>query len=106
MRSLVLLLISGHTVRIALRDTDLPTINDKPAHGADELSHFLSSLPAFVLLPTDCVADGSEPDGPGLVVMAYVEDLTMPQFREDSPMPPNDFQRITAEGPGTVAQYG
>ena len=105
-RNLVLLLTSGHTVRIALRDDDLPA-DDTNIYNAQDLSDFLCNMPANIVVPTDCVADGSEPDGPGHVVMAYVEDLSLPSMLNTGGIaPPNDFQRISVEGPGTVVQYG
>lgn len=91
-RNLVLLLSSGHTVRIALRDDDL-TGNGGPT--GDEVRELLTDMPSVVVgvFPT--------------WEFAYVENTTLPEFREgSSDLMPNDYQRITVEGPGTVVQYG
>lgn len=108
-RNLVLLLSSGHTVRIALRDSDAPA--DIESAGA-----LMNQLAAVATNPFDkelirastFEAAGITKFVPGRVVMAYIEDPTLPDLfpsgmdRES----PNDFQRITVEGPGTVVQYG
>lgn len=90
-RNLVLLLSSGHTVRIALRENDLTGNGGPTFHETDAL---IDEMPAIVVSP---FATGGEP---GAVVLAYVEDIALPIY----PDPPNDLQRITVEGPGAV--YG
>ncbi len=76
MRNLVLLLASGHTVRVKLRDGDLTT------HlGHSDVRLFLEAMPATALIPFD---GNNEPVG---LIMAYVEG-------------PNDHQRIEVTSPG------
>lgn len=63
-RNLVLLLSSGHTVRIALRDDDLTaSLDSSPDIGVPELRQFLE-MPAIVCTPS--IRDGQ-------VVFAYIE---------------------------------
>lgn len=100
-RNLVLLLSSGHTVRIALREDDLTTsLDHDPSISVPEMNEFLQSLPAFT-----CVPDIRSND----VMLAYIEDpslsATVAGLHGPEMAPPNDFQRISVEGPGTVVQY-
>lgn len=90
MRNLVLLLTSGHTVRIALRDDDRPTATQI---GVLDFLERMSAVHLFVSTE---------------IVFAYIEDPAPPMFDMNSTTfePPNDLQRITVEGPGTVVQYG
>lgn len=95
MRNLVLLLTSGHTVRIALRFDDLTT--HRPGPTGDTVRALLTEMPAVVM--------GTFPQW----TFAYIEDPTLPAMSSTTPggfEPPNDLQRITVEGPGTVVQYG
>lgn len=98
-RNLVLLLSSGHTVRIALRGDDL---NGNGGPTFRETDALIDEMPAIVVSP---FATGGEP---GAVVFSYVEDPSLPTYdaSDGSMSPPNDHQRITVEGPGTVVQYG
>lgn len=81
-RNLVLLLTSGHTVKIALRPDDLADNTD----GIEEVSQFVSTLDAVRVSP-DMRSD---------VVMSFIEDMTQATIDEE----PNDFQRIDAYAPG------
>jgi hypothetical protein len=79
-----MLLASGHTVRVALRDNDqAPTSN-----GSTE--SFLEDLPAV----TSYLENG--------IVFAYVEDRTFPAMKPNGVEfeEPNDFQRIDVLSPG------
>lgn len=96
-RNLVLLLSSGHTVRIALRENDLTaSLDSDPTIGIPEMSTFLD-LPAVLAKPD---LRGGE------VLLAYVENPSLPYSTGNGITPPDDYQRITVEGPGTVVQYG
>lgn len=77
-RNLVLLLASGHTVKIALRPDDLtdPTLNN--------VTGFLETVPAV----------GVYDDG--AITFAFVEDMISATLDDE----PNDFQRIDAYSPG------
>lgn len=90
-RNLVLLLSSGHTVRIALRKDDL---NGNGGPTPQELNSFLEDLPALV---------GGRMEA---LVFSYIEDPSLPTYAIGKPLAPNDLQRISVEGPGTVVQYG
>lgn len=80
-RNLVLLLSSGHTVKIGLRDNDLAG-NGGPT--SDEVRKFLLGLPAVV--------SGKLPDW----TFAYIEDMTSPGVDDE----PTELQRIDAYSPG------
>lgn len=86
-RNLVLLLSSGHTVRIALREADLNHMGNRGVRAVREM---LKDMPAAQVIP----------DPEREITFAYVEDIALPIY----PDPPNDLQRITVEGPGAV--YG
>jgi hypothetical protein len=99
MRQLVLLLRSGHTVRIRLNDDDLTD----PDQGIPQFARFVSGLNALGVSPFE--RDMSFPGGhyrfvKGDVVMAYVHDL---HCNIDEPF--NEFNRIDCDTPGVV-QYG
>lgn len=92
MRNLVLLLSSGHTVRVKLRDGDLtePSETDRDRGVSwSTLNEFFDSMPAVVGYTEDNIT------------LAYIEDPSFPGFKpggmefED----PNEFQRIEAFGP-------
>lgn len=89
-RNLVLLLSSGHTVRIALREGDLTTsLDEDPIIGVPEMSALLE-MPAVICKPAA---------GRGDVVMAYIEDPSLPTYAIGKPLAHSDLQRITVEGP-------
>jgi hypothetical protein len=86
-RNLVLLLTSGHTVRIQLREDDFTTsLDDDPDIGTPELHAFLQ-MPAILCTPS--IKNGD-------ILMAYIESPV--QFGA-----PGDFQRITTQSPGGTA---
>lgn len=89
MRNLVLLLSSGHTVRIELRDDDL-THDGGP--GNRETEDFLEGFPA--------IASYLDPG----IVFAYIEDPTTPAWDNETGRfaPSNDLQRIDVSSPGDV----
>ena len=76
MRNLVLLLSSGHTVRIALRDDDL-TGNGGPTD--TDVHDFLTMLPALVL-----VVGGKRPE----YLFAYIEQPMSLEFDRISVITP------------------
>lgn len=80
-RNLVLLLSSGHTVKIALRPDDL-TGNGGPT--GDEVRELLTGMPSVVV--------GAFPGW----IFAFVEDMEKATVDDE----PNDFQRIDAYSPG------
>jgi hypothetical protein len=82
-RNLVLLLSSGHTVKIALRPDDLSIPGNRGVRAVREL---LKDMPSVHVIP--------EIDRE--VVMAFVEDMVQATVDEQ----PNDFQRIDAYSPG------
>ncbi|MES2211384.1 MAG: hypothetical protein V4515_14570 [Chloroflexota bacterium] len=84
MRTLVLLLSSGHTVRIALREGDLAQ-NGGPTFM--QMDNFIDSLDAVLVSPL------AERRQPGAVVMAYVRDDTVG-------LAPSDLDRISVMTPG------
>jgi hypothetical protein len=103
-RNLVLLLTSGHTVRIALEDIDLDD-GDLTIEAAGE---FVSSRVAVAVNPFELNITKNEFGGivdlrmaKGDVVFAFVENVLLPDLDKG----PDDYQRITVEGPGTVVQY-
>lgn len=92
----MLLLTSGHTVRIQLRDGELaePNERDKQRTGAgpgwDSISEFANLNPAIVGYDEEAV------------IFAYIEDPTFPAMRSNGFEfeEPNDFQRIGVLSPG------
>lgn len=82
-RNLVLLLTSGHTVRIALKSGDL---NNTENRGVRAVRELLKDMPAVHVVP----------DVEREVVMAFVEDMAQATVGEE----PNEFQRIDAYSPG------
>jgi len=79
-RNLVLLLASGHTVKIALKPDDLPTTTTD----VSALHAFVRTLPAVPFIDW------------GQVAMAFIEDMAQATVDEE----PNEFQRIDAYAPG------
>jgi hypothetical protein len=94
MRNLVLLLTSGHTVRIELRDDDLTD----DSHGTLDIERFLDNMPAMCVIPF-----GTNSQVSGLI-MAYIENTTLPDWNTEQSRfePSDDFQRIDVSSPGDV----
>lgn len=88
-RNLVLLLGSGHTVKIALRPDDLPSGR---SHGIQATADLVEGLSAVTVSP---FGNPRVPDA-GHVMMAYIEDMTPATIDET----PNEFQRIDSYSPG------
>lgn len=97
MRNLVLLLTSGHTVRIKLRDDDLTgPLNVRV------IRDFFATMPAVGVVPFETLkSDFDTVLNPAGLLFAYVEDTTFPGFKPGGTEfeEPNDFQRIEAFGP-------
>lgn len=88
-RNLVLLLASGHTVKVALRPGDLAGDGGPTA---EEVWHLLAELPAVALSPLTGTGDMGRRN----VVMAYVESMERPGIDDE----PDELQRIDAYSPG------
>lgn len=91
MRNLVLLLRSGHTVRIALRENEL-TGNV----GVADVDGIMDRIPAICINPFPPVDVVGRFVYESPVIMAYVENPLLPNFDSG----PDDYQRITVESPG------
>jgi hypothetical protein len=97
MRNLVLLLASGHTVRVKLRDDDLTGPLD-----VKSVCDFLDAMPATAVLPFITNGKADDPEG---LLFAYVEDPVFPEWNTETRTfaPESDYQRINVMSPGDVA---
>ena len=86
MRSLVLLLSSGHTVRIVLRDDEL----------TDEVSLYADAINLLDDMVAVAVTPFASDDTKGDVIMAYVQDNATALTDHE-----NEFNRITTLSPGS-----
>lgn len=97
MRNLVLLLTSGHTVRVKLRDDDLTgPLNVRV------IRDFFATMPAVGVVPFETLkSDFDTVLNPNGLLFAYIEDGTYPDYDPETSTftEPNDFQRIEAFGP-------
>lgn len=98
MRNLVLLLASGHTVRVELRDGDLTgTLS------VQLIRDFFVTMPAVGVVPFETVkTDFKTVLNPSGLLFAYVEDTTFPAMKPNGHefAESNDFQRIDVLSPG------